>query len=337
MRYAMIPLLAGLVFSVLFFGSAEAQILSLDKEFVDFGTMNQHESRDTQVKVTNKGGGILNITGVEADCGCTVPVLLKEQLAPGESTVIDINFNSKTFNGNVTKMVHIFSNDPMNSDKTFYIQANVFTTLLVEPASQRVGFSQSPVGKSVTKMAVFTATTAPELVIEANKSRRGLFDISVINNYEGNPQQSALVVTIPQDITGGRQRDNVRVKTNIAGHESVDIEIAAWPVNALSTNVDKVNFRYKKDFSRSIHISPNIDGLKFKITSVECDLPEIQADIDERVANKQTAIILSGAPIAKGDPRAQKKKGRITGTLIIHTDLKDLPTLTVPISYMIRM
>jgi len=337
MRYATTPLLAGLVLIAILSGSAEAQVLHLDKGHINFGTMGQHESQDTQVTVTNKGGGVLIISEVKADCGCTVPTLNKMQLAPGESTVMDINFNSKAFNGNVTKLVHLFSNDPNSPDTTFFIKANIYSTLLVEPSSQRLGFSRSPVGTPVTKMAIFTTSEAPELIIQAQKSRKDLFEVSVINNYEGDPQKSALVVTIPADIKSGRQRDNVRVKTNIEGHETVDIDISAWPIDALSANVDKINYRYKKDLRKTINLRPNVDGLKFKITSVECDLPEIKIIIDEMVPNEQVAIRLSGAPIEKDSPRAVKKKGRITGTLIIHTDLEDLPTLEIPISYMIRM
>ena len=337
MRYVIAPLVAGFVLSLLLVGSAGAQVLHLDKESIDFGIMNQHESRDTQVTVTNKGGGILNISEVKADCGCTVPVLTKQNLAPGESTIIDINFNSKTFHGNVTKLIHIFSNDPSMPEKTFFIQAEVFSPLLIDPKSQRLGFSQNPVGTSVTKMVMFTATEAPELVIQASKSRKNMFKVSVLNNYEGNPQLSALVVTVPADMPSGRNRDNTRVKTNIEGYETVDIDLSAWPVDALKTSVDKVNYRYKSDFTKTIQVRPNSQDLAFKVTSVECDLPEIKFIIEEAIPNVQTNIRLSGSPIEKTDPRAEKKKGRITGTLIIHTNLENLPTLQVPISYMIRM
>ncbi len=337
MRYAIVPLLAGLVLSVLLAGAANAQVLHLDKETIDFGVMNQHESRDTQLTITNKGGGMLIISEVKADCGCTVPTLDRKQLAPGESTTLAVNFNSKSFHGHVTKLVHIFSNDPNNPDKIFFIQADVFSALLVDPVSQRLGFSQSPVGESVTQMVTFTAMEAPELTIQATKSRKNLFQVSVINNYEDNPQLSALVITVPADMPSGRQRDNVRVKTNIEGHETVDIDLSAWPVLALSTSLDKVNFRYKKDFTKAIQITPNVKGLVFKVTGVECDLPEIKYTITEAIANKQTTIRLTGAPIDKADPRAVKKKGRITGTLTIHTDLENLPTLEIPVSYMIRM
>ncbi len=337
MRPAIITLAVALTAALLAV-PAFAQIIELDKESVDLGNMNQFESRDIQVTVTNKGGALLEISEVKADCGCTVPTLNQKMLLPGESTVIDINFNSKQFNGHVQKMVTIYSNDPDRPQAVFGLTATIFAPLLIDPETRRVGFSQSPVGQEVTQRVTFTATKAPDLQIQARKSRKGLFNVSVENHIDGNPQQSALVVTIPATLEPGRHRDNVRVKTNLPEKEYVDIDISAWITQALKTSLDQINFRYKKDLSKTIHVMPQ-EGTKmtFNVTKVECDLPEIDIKVEVPLPNEQTTIRLSGQAIGKDDPRAQKARGRIKGTLIIHTDLKDLPTLEVPISYMVRM
>ncbi len=336
MRIVIVSLVTA-VLGLILVGTAGAQIIHLDHNSVDFGDMNQHESRDFQVIMTNKGGGVLVISEVTADCGCTVPTLSKMQLAPGESTPIDINFNSKQFHGPITKVVNIESNDPNSLSTTFIIQANVFSPLLIEPETQRMGFSQTPIGTSVTKQVLFTATVAPELEIQAKKSRKGLFQISTINNYEGNPQVSALVITVPEDLPAGRQRDNVRVKTNIEGKEFVDIDLSAWPVLALRVSVDKINFRHKKSFSKTIQIFPHSGELEYKVTGVDCDLPEMAVSFEEVTPNHQTRVLVKGLPISSDDPRAIEAKGRIRGTIKIHTTLESLPVLEIPVSYMVKM
>ncbi len=337
MRKVSLSLATTAVLGLMLVGSAGAQVIHLDKNSINLGDMNQHESRDIQVIMTNKGGGILVVSEVNADCGCTIPTLSKKQLAPGESTPIDINFNSKQFHGNVIKVVHILSNDPNSPDTSFIIQANVFSPLLIDPETQRMGFSQTPVGTSVTKKVIFTATEAPKLEIQAKKSRKGLFQISTVNNYEGNPQVSALVITVPEEMPAGRQRDNVRVKTNIEGKDFVDIDLSAWPVLALRVSVDKLNFRYKKSFNKIIQIFPHSGKLEYKITGVECDLPEMNVTFEEVTPNHQNKILVSGSPISKDDPRAVKAKGRIKGTIKIHTTLESLPIMEIPVSYMVRM
>ncbi len=51
----------------------------------------------------------------------------------------------------------------------------------------------------------------------------------------------------------------------------------------------------------------------------------------------ETIISLQGKPVSKDDPRAVAADGRMSGTLIIHTDVMEMPKVEVPISYMIRM
>jgi len=318
-------------------GIASGQVIHLDKDSVDFGSMKQNQSRDIQVTVTNKGAALLRIEDVKADCGCTVPTLDKKMLLPGESTVIDINFNSKKFVGNVLKLVTITSNDPLNPEVVFSIGANVSAALLVDPPQRRVGFSQSPVGTTHSKSVIFTATEADQLEIQADKTRRGLFGVEVENSYEGDPQKAALHVTVPSSMKAGRQRDNVRVRTNLEEEEFVDIDLSAWPVLALKTSDDQINYRFKTNLEETIHVTPVEKGLEFNVTEVTCDLPEIDLKVEVPIPNEQTTIRLSGQAIDKTDARAIKSKGRIKGHLFIHTDLPDLPKLVVPISYMVRM
>jgi hypothetical protein len=127
------------------------------------------------------------------------------------------------------------------------------------------------------------------------------------------------------------------VRTNVPENETVDIEMSAWRIQSLTTSPEEVNFRFKRSFRQDVRVAPAEDGLVFKITGAEIDLPEISVTVSETIPNKETMVRLEGAPVAPSDPRAVATKGRIQGTLTIHTDLADLPTLTVPVMYMVRM
>ena len=316
---------------------AAAQVISVDPLFFDFGDMKQQQTRTATVTVTNEGAALLSILDVKAECGCTVPTLAKDNLGPGESTQIDIQFNSKKFNGSVIKFVNIYSNDPNSPQVDVTITAKVHTALIIDPPQQRVGFSRSLQGEVLTKRVTFTATDAPKLEISADKTRQGLFAISTVDGYEGNPQVSMLEITVPADMEPGRHRDHVRVKTNIEEMPTVDIEMQAWILQTLTVNPEHVSFRYKKTFSHSIRVSPFKKGTEFKVTSAEIDLPEISVQVMETIPNVETRIILKGNPISSSDPRAQESKGHIKGTLIIHTDQPDTPVIKVPITYMVRL
>lgn len=317
--------------------AAQTQTLTVSPRQLDFGTMKQQQTATATVTLTNDGGGKLVIGRVDADCGCTVPTLEIKELRPGESTEMEIEFSSKRFSGNVFKTVRVESNDPASPMVDIIITAKVTTPLVVDPVSQRVGFRRTAQGEVLTQRVTFTATEVPRLEITADGTRRGLFDVAVVNNLDGDPQKSALDVTVPADIPAGKQRDNVRVRTNIEDMPTVDIEMRCWVHQALMVSPEAVNFRFKPEFKTSVRIAPAGDAVAFKITGATTDMPEVTVRIVETVTNEETLVVLEGAPISKDDDRAKAAKGRIKGTLTITTDLPQQPTIEIPVTYMVRM
>ncbi|MFT5232468.1 MAG: hypothetical protein ACI9UK_000195 [Candidatus Krumholzibacteriia bacterium] len=327
------------VFAVVFalVAPAQAQVIDVEPMSHDFGEMQQQETLTTTVKVTNTGAGLLQIENVEADCGCTIPTLEKYSLGPGESTDVTIEFNSKKFNGNIRKVVHIESNDPLNPIVDIMISAIVHTPLIISPVSQRIGFSQSLRGETPSRRVTFTATGDEPLVISIDNTRKDLFDIEIINSLDGNPKMAAMDVTVRPDMAPGRQRDNVRVATNIPDFETLDIDLQSWISEELVASPQRLNYRFKKSLQQTIRIAPFRDGTTFQILSVDSDLPELEIDFLETIPNQEVKIIIKGHAIDKTDPRAVKVNGRMTGTITIRTNLKNTPQIEIPVTYMVRM
>jgi len=318
-------------------GSAAAQVISVDPLSFDFGSMKQQEQKTVYVTVTNEGAAELQILDVKADCGCTVPTLAKENLAPGESTQIEIQFNSKKFHGPVIKAVNITSNDPINGTVDVVIKADVHTPLVISPVNQRVGFSRSLQGETFTKEVTFTAMDIDQLEIGTDKTRQDLFEVKAVNNFEGDPKKAVLEITVPADMEPGRHRDHVRVTTNIEEMPTVDIEMQAWVTQSLTASPEEISFRYKKQFMQTVRVAPFEQGMEFKVTGAEIDLPEISLEVLETIPNAETKVILTGEPIPSTDPRAQENKGQIKGTLTIFTDRPETPVIKVPVTYMVRL
>ncbi len=337
MRQLIAPAVLMLALVVLIPSVVTAQIVSVTPMSHDFGNMKQMQTRTATVTVTNNGAALLVITGVDADCGCTVPTLTKTSLVPEESTDIVIEFSSKRFNGSVTKVVHINTNDPLNPVVDIVLTAVVSAPLLIDPPSQRLGFTQTLAGESSTRRLTLTATGTDPIKITADKTRKGLFEIEVINNLDGNPQMAAVDVSIPVNMKPGHQRDNLRVTTNIAEFPTLDIEMQAWIVQELMASPERVAYRFKKDLRQSIRVAPFRKGIEYKVTGAECDLPELKIEVIETIVNRETKVLISGAPISKDDPRAVEASGRLSGTLKIYTNLKNTPVLEIPITYMVRM
>ena len=85
--------------------------MSLDSDIVDYGTIDQGSEPLRLAKFTNTGTEPLIISGAKGSCGCTVPNWPKEPIMPGETSQIEIRYDTKRV-GAINKTVTVSSNDP---------------------------------------------------------------------------------------------------------------------------------------------------------------------------------------------------------------------------------
>jgi hypothetical protein len=84
--------------------------VSFDKKVHDFGEIEQGEVVSTTFTIKNVGDKDLYVLEAHGSCGCTVPVVTKEAIAPGESAPIQVKFDSNGKSGEVTKTIMITCN-----------------------------------------------------------------------------------------------------------------------------------------------------------------------------------------------------------------------------------
>lgn len=76
----------------------------------DFGEITEGDIIEKKFKFTNTGNAPLEIIATSATCGCTRPSFPFLEIAPGESNVIGVNYNSVGKNGVQNPEVTIESN-----------------------------------------------------------------------------------------------------------------------------------------------------------------------------------------------------------------------------------
>ena len=84
--------------------------MKFDEVDHDIGTIEQGETIDFSFKFTNTGQTDLIINNCTASCGCTIPNWPKQPIRAGESGVIDVQFDSKGKQNEITKEVYISTN-----------------------------------------------------------------------------------------------------------------------------------------------------------------------------------------------------------------------------------
>ncbi|WP_291862360.1 DUF1573 domain-containing protein [Marinilabilia sp.] len=94
---------------------AKAPVINIEDRVFDFGELKQGEKVSHSFVLTNSGKSNLVLRKVRASCGCTAIQPDKMVIAPGESTNIVAEFNSRGMSGRQNKSVTIYSNDPKKS------------------------------------------------------------------------------------------------------------------------------------------------------------------------------------------------------------------------------
>jgi hypothetical protein len=91
----------------------------------DFGRVRQGAVLKHDFTLKNETGGILKITGINTSCGCTASQAEKKSLASGESTVINVAFNSKGYSGAVKQFIYVNTDNAGLPVIRFVIKAEV--------------------------------------------------------------------------------------------------------------------------------------------------------------------------------------------------------------------
>jgi hypothetical protein len=98
--------------------------IEFEKDSHDFGQLKQHDDAIYEFAFTNTGSEPLIIADAKKSCGCTVPTFTREPIAPGETGVIHVKYDSKRV-GPINKTVTIFSNAENSPTKILRIKGSI--------------------------------------------------------------------------------------------------------------------------------------------------------------------------------------------------------------------
>lgn len=106
--------------------------LEIAQKAWDFGFIPRGAKVTHNFLLKNVGNDTLRITNVRKSCGCTTAPLRKDLLPPGDTTLLEVTFNSGSYQGPVSKAVYVESNDPIEPfvDITFVATVSVPSKLL---------------------------------------------------------------------------------------------------------------------------------------------------------------------------------------------------------------
>lgn len=107
--------------------------ISLDKNDVDLGIIKTDDTTQAQINVVNIGMSDLVIKSIRTSCSCVEVFAEKMILKPGASTKVSIFFDTTERLGMETKLITIFTNDPVNPIATVKIRGQVVGSMVAVP------------------------------------------------------------------------------------------------------------------------------------------------------------------------------------------------------------
>lgn len=140
----------------------EVPRMALDSLHHDFGRLAPDTQAAHRFTITNAGNAPLVIGPVNPSCGCTSTVVGRQTLAPGESTELEVTFNTAGLKGVARRTVEVRSNDPIEASQTLSIEAEVLGDVL--PSTETV-LLQDLVPRDRRKVSVKLASATSQAIV----------------------------------------------------------------------------------------------------------------------------------------------------------------------------
>ncbi len=210
---------------ILFAALTNAQMIGptavVQQKIHDFGDVSQGEVVKASFIISNSGGDLLEIKDVRASCGCTAAKPEKSQLKPGESTKLDVTFNSKGRRGIQQQRVTVTTNDPANEQLVLTIKCNVVLPEQSKSEGPKIHFDNSQhnfgkvkEGKVYQHSFTFTNSGSSLLNIKDVKSSCGCAVASISQKELKPGEKATLKVELDTAKRKGRMSRTLTVISN---------------------------------------------------------------------------------------------------------------------------
>lgn len=151
-------LLTILFISILTFSLTAAATVKFKETTIDFGDAESGKVVDVVYEFENTGDSILIIKNISTSCGCTAAKIEKKEYQPGEKGQLPVKFNTRGYNGRVTKTITVSTNDEENAYSRLKVTGNIilkdFATLQL--SNDHLKFEEVKFGEEYKEVITIT-------------------------------------------------------------------------------------------------------------------------------------------------------------------------------------
>jgi|Deesub1362A_J573_1020465.scaffolds.fasta_scaffold00453_23 hypothetical protein len=103
----------------------QGPLLQLKEDTHDFGEVKEGEVVTHIFTFKNIGNEPLVIKRVRTTCGCTAALLSKKTLKPGEQGELQVKFNTRGYEGRISRYIYLETNDARQPKKQLTVRADI--------------------------------------------------------------------------------------------------------------------------------------------------------------------------------------------------------------------
>lgn len=281
---------------------------------------------DLSFPIRNTGGKDLHVVSVTGSCGCLNP-RKPDLVRPGKSELIQVRFEpSPQWTGQVHKELTVVTDDPKEPEVKLRLSAEIDPVIAMDPPSPVV--IPLHAGEVVNRLVRLTPRKDSGIVLSNPKVMSPLLKAVLAPPVAGDPTGSYLLKLtlgpIPRmaDVSAA-----VMLKTTSEQLPLVSVVAVGQQLDGPLASPAQILFSTLPSGEAGAEVS-NLQvftrsGTAFQVTGVQCTLPELAVKLHNESPGRLYSL------------RVYRKKslkpGRHTGQIILKTDDRKSPRLTVPI------
>lgn len=332
----------------------------VDRTDHDFGAMDMDLEGRQAFTFTNAGTGVLKLTTGTTSCGCTLSRIDRDEVLPGESTKVVVQWKAKKSPGVYKESATIITNDPARERVVLSVSGRMIPAIEVVPAELSLG--QLSVSQAASgEVRVFGFRPAPLEIIGVELLVRGSADHFSVRHERLSPAeirekpdaQSGLRVQISakSGLPLGAIRQTIRLKTNYRDRGPVDLPVEGMVTSDLAifgdgwnaeTNVLNLGTISGRSGVREnlviVARGPKAQQVDFRLIDARPELLKVELGKTIRTKDRPVAQAILTIRVPPNTPPANfiGTGDAPMGEIVIQTNHPEVPRLRIMVSFLVE-
>jgi hypothetical protein len=295
-----------------------------EEKVKDFGVTPRGPVLTHYFRFTNNTGQTLTLGQPRVSCGCTSAALLKNQIAPGETSAVVAYMDTRRIQtAGVTKavLVYVPFYGATQEEVTLKVQTVCRDDLMFAPDTLAFGAVRKGETAKVTTKVTFTSDSNWK-VTDSTSTGAYIKVEHKLDSRSGNTVTYEITATVDRDCPAGNWTSDVFLKTSNPAVATLRIPVTVNVTSSVAASPEAVQFG---DLSLGNTTEARVtlkSGKPFKILEVKGADDQLNVKVESQDAKPVHIITLSANP---------KLLGGFSRTVEIVTDNKEQPKVVIPV------